>query len=553
MRKLKNVFAYHRRFMPRQAGAMRAWFQGGPSISGLTLVSAASFMNAAIYHAPLLSFASARLSGGPLDNLVVLSTLFMLVSVMTTMGLALIGLVSSRLLKPVCMLAACLNALALYFIKTYGILLDKSMMGNVLNTNYQEASVLWHPTLFLYLLVFGAGPCLVLAWVRIRPSRRLRMTGFAVVTTVAGAIWLYATASSWLWIDKHAKSLGGLILPWSYTINLTRYQASQWATERRASPLPAASFIDQDKTVVVLVIGESSRARNYALYGYERSTNPSLSAMGAVPLANAQSCATYTTEALLCILSHDDPSLRLAGSVELLPSYLDRHGVDVMWRTNNWGEPPLHIRSYERASDLTQQCNGPACSHDGLLLTNLKQRIASSEAKKILVVLHLGGSHGPSYASKYPPTFEVFKPVCQSVELRECSKESLINAYDNSILFTDYVVGNAIAVLKEMPSISSTLLYVSDHGESLGEHGLYLHGTPMALAPDVQKEVPFVAWMSPAFQRLHQLDEHHLRERSRHSQSNVFHSVMGALGMRSDIYAPDLNIFSAPMMPRSSP
>ncbi len=523
---------------------MLAVLPRGPQVGAPALIAAVALLNVVLYHAPLFAFASARLDALNSGGLLTLATLSVLVAFITALALAAVSIVSQRLLKPLCMAGAILNACALYFIQTYGVLLDKTMMGNVLNTDAVEVTTLWHPTLVLDVLALGLGPCLLLAWVRLRPARRLRLAGFAGVVLVFGVGWIYAASSTWLWIDKHAKSIGGLILPWSYTINLARYQTSQWAASRQAEPLPDARFASDEKTVVILVIGESARRRNFSLYGYARATNPMLSASGAVPLANTEACATYTTEALLCILSHDDPSLRLAGATELLPSYLQRHGIDVIWRSNNWGEPPLKVGTYERARDLERSCTGTMCSHDDLLLSGLAQRIRSSPARKVFVVLHQSGSHGPAYNIKVPPSFEHFKPVCDSVDLSRCTPQSLLNAYDNTILYTDHVLGRAIDLLKDMDGMSATLLYISDHGESLGEQGLYLHGTPMALAPGVQKEVPFVVWMSDDFQRRHRTDAATLARGAAHFQGQVFHSVMGAFDMRSSIYQPQLDIYA---------
>ncbi|MFY9514618.1 MAG: phosphoethanolamine--lipid A transferase EptA [Rubrivivax sp.] len=537
---------------PHNAAATSSWRERlrgavprGPQLGTAGLIIAVALLNAALYHVPLFAFAAARLDALSPGGLLTLATLFVLVAFVTALALASVALVSRRLLKPLCMLGALMNACALYFIQAYGVLLDKTMMGNVLNTDVVEVTTLWHPKLMLYVLALGLGPCLLLAWVRMRATSRVRLVGLAGLVLVFGLGWIYAASSTWLWIDRHARSIGGLILPWSYTVNLARHQTSQWAASRQAEPLPDARFASDERTVVILVIGESARRRNFSLYGYMRATNPVLSTSGAVALANADSCATYTTEALLCILSHDDPSLRPAGATELLPSYLQRHGIDVIWRSNNWGEPPLKVATYERTKDLEPGCTGTMCSRDDLLLSGLAQRIRSSPARKVFVVLHQSGSHGPAYNTKVPASFEHFRPVCESVELSRCTPESLLNAYDNTILYTDHIVGRAIGVLKEMEGLSSTLMYISDHGESLGEHGLYLHGTPMALAPDVQKEIPFVVWMSDAFQRRHLVDASTLARDTAHSQSQVFHSVMGAFDMRSSIYRPQKNIYGS--------
>jgi lipid A ethanolaminephosphotransferase len=508
-------------------------------------IAMAALLNVVLYHAPLYEFAAERLDIHGFGGVLTLSMLFVLVWFVTALLLGLASFISQSLLRPLCMLGAMFNAIALYFIQSYGVLLDKTMMGNIANTDWAEATALWHPKLLMYVAVFGLLPCLLIAWVKPRPVRRLRLGAFAAMLTIAGVGWAYAVSSTWLWIDKYASPVGSMILPWSYTFNLARYRMALWAATRQANPLPDASFGSDEKTVVVLVIGESARAQNYELYGYPRPTNPVLSAAGAVALADTQACATYTTQALQCILSPDDPGLRLAGASELLPSYLQRQGIDVIWRSNNSGEPPLKVATYERAKALSAECGGAkSCTHDELLLYGLEQRIRASPHRKVFVTLHLSGSHGPSYATKYPPSFEVFRPVCQSVELSQCTPESLLNAYDNTILYNDHVVGRAISLLKGLGDVSSTLLYISDHGESLGEYGLFLHGTPLSIAPDVQTKIPFVVWASSAFKRFHLIDDTVLARGKSHSQANIFHSVMGAFDMRSRIYKPGLDIYS---------
>jgi len=510
-----------------------------------TLVIVVALLNAALYHWPLYSYAATHLDLWSFNGVLTLSTLYALVGFVTAVALSAACLVSQRLLKPLCMLGAVLNACALYFIHTYGVILDKTMMGNVANTDFVEATAFLHPKLLLYLLLLGLLPCAVLTRVDIHQVRRTRVAALTLALLVAGVGWMYLASGTWLWIDKHASTLGGMTLPWSYAVNLTRHRMVELAASRQPIALPDASFGSDERTVVVLVIGESARAPSFSLYGYARATNPVLSAAGVVALRNAHACATYTTAALLCILSPDDPGLRLSGSSELLPSYLERHGIDVIWRTNNWGEPPLRVATYERAKDLTPNCRGDLCTHDDLLLHGLEQRIRASPRRKVFVVLHQSGSHGPSYSTKYPPPFDVFRPACKSVELNQCTREELVNAYDNTILYTDHVVGRAIGMLKSLGDVSATLLYISDHGESLGEYGLYLHGTPLLIAPDVQKNVPFVVWMSDAFKRQHKVDEARLARRTEHSQANVFHSVMGAFDMRSSVYVRRLDIFGA--------
>lgn len=511
-----------------------------PRVTGFIAVVALA--NAGLYHGPLYSFAVANLDYSSLGGVLTLATLFFLATFVTTLILSLLSLVSERLVKPVCVLGALCNALALYFVETYGVVLDKSMMGNVFNTNFAEASSFFHPKLLVYLLVLGALPCWFLSRVQIQRTPWLRRVKFLFLVLLIGVGWSYASSKTWPWIDKNARRLGGMTMPWSYVINASRHYVDHLSASRKQTLLPAASFVANGKTVVFLVIGEAARAQNFSLYGYPRLTNPLLAESGVVALPRTRACATYTTASVLCILSHIDTGWQ--SSYEPLPSYLQRHGIDVVWRTNNWGEPPLKVQTFQRAGDLRAECQGDSCDYDGVLLSGLDQRIRSSTKEKIFVVLHQHGSHGPSYYTQYPKQFEVFKPVCKSVELHQCTNEELVNAYDNTILYTDVFLHRAIELLKAFPETATMLIYISDHGESLGEYGLYLHGIPYSIAPDFQKDVPFLVWMSDAFKQKKGVAMAQLAQQTSHSQANVFHSVMGAFDMRSEIYNRQLDIFS---------
>lgn len=335
-----------------------------------------------------------------------------------------------------------------------------------------------------------------------------------------------------------------MTLPWSYVVNLARVQAEAMASREQVLLPPATFAADDGRKVVVLVIGEAARAQNFSLYGYARETNPRLAAAGVIALKNAVSCATYTTASLRCMLSHTGSTSAFSRPFEPLPSYLQRHGVDVVWRTNNWGEPPLEVGSYQRAEALRQGCTGTGCGFDEVLLSGLRERIAAAERQRVFIVLHQKGSHGPSYYTRYPPQFEKFEPVCRSVELSRCTDEELVNAYDNTILYTDYFLARVVEILESLQETPALLMYMSDHGESLGELGLYLHGVPDSMAPDVQRRVPFIVWASKGFFAENSEVMNRLSQRESSSARNIFHSVMGAFGMRSAIYEKQLDIFA---------
>jgi lipid A ethanolaminephosphotransferase len=338
-------------------------------------------------------------------------------------------------------------------------------------------------------------------------------------------------ASNWLWIDKNSKTLGGLAMPWSYTVNISLFYIHKHQENEKEILLPAAMIKDNRKSVVVLVIGESARSENFYLYGYYKNTNPLLSKTPNLFHFDATSCATYTTAGVKCIL---EPTT--SGDLkEILPNYLYRNNVEVIWRTTNWGEPPVHIKHYQTTDSLKQNCKGEGCNYDEILLTGLKEQILASTKNKILIVLHTSTSHGPTYSKKYPAQFETFKPVCNSVELGNCSHTELINAYDNTIVYTDYILSTVIDDLKQLKEYNSTMIFVSDHGESLGEKNLYMHGLPLSMAPKEQFDIPFIVWVSDGSKQLKPIKTV--------SQNHVFHSDLNFLNIQSPVYNEEMNIF----------
>jgi lipid A ethanolaminephosphotransferase len=293
--------------------------------------------------------------------------------------------------------------------------------------------------------------------------------------------------------------------------------------------------MDQEKAVVVLVIGESARKANFQLYGYQRDTNPLLSKQKELKVYEANSCATYTTagsKAILEPINSDD-------LYELLPNYAFRTGVDVSWRTSNWGEPPIHIDEYLTDTELREQYPDGDQEYDGILFTGLRERIEASKKNKVLIVLHTSTSHGPKYADKYPKEFEVYQPVAKNVEEGEKNVALLVNAYDNTIRYTDFLLDSLINTLRSMTDWKSAMIFISDHGESLGENKMFMHGMPMRLAPKVQYEIPFLVWTSegfrdykPATELPAVLEQHY-----------IFHSVLNLLSIQSPAYDKNFDIF----------
>jgi lipid A ethanolaminephosphotransferase len=226
---------------------------------------------------------------------------------------------------------------------------------------------------------------------------------------------------------------------------------------------------------------------------------------------------------------------------------LTRHGIKTIYRTNNSGTPPMTVNIYQTTKDISDSCidtNCPSGAYDDTLIWNLDKLLKEANADRVFVTLHLTGSHGPAYYKKYPPEYEHFSPVCKTVQIAKCTRQELINAYDNTIRFTDQVIANLISQLKSLEQTNATMIYVSDHGQSLGENGYYLHGAPIAIAPPEQRRVPFMVWMSDSFKKSRNLTNASILTDITLPHDYPFHSVMGAFQMRSDIYKPHFDIFN---------
>ena len=439
---------------------------------------------------------------------------------------------------------AIINATAVYFIITYSVIINATTIENVFNTRYSEASGFFSWSLWMFIAVFGVLPALycLMQPVVIGKAKKLGIycgSSLAIILLVASL-----NISQTLWISQHDTELGGLLQPWSYVVNTCRVISSYQDEQAEEIKLPDGTITDHEKTVVVLVIGESARNANFQLYGYQRDTNPLLSKQEGLKVYQATACATYTTAGTKAILEPKD-----SGDLyELLPNYAFRTGVDVSWRTSNWGEPPIHIDEYLTDTDLSDLYQGKSNDYDDILYYGLRERIESSKKDKVLIILHTSTSHGPKYADKYPKEFEVYKPVAKNIEEGEKNIGMLINAYDNTIRYTDFLLNSLINTLREMKDWHSAMIFISDHGESLGENKMFMHGLPMKLAPKVQYEIPFLVWTSDGFRTYKQTSSSQDAPEGELpavlEQHYIFHSVLNLLSIQSPAYNKDYDIFA---------
>ena len=488
-----------------------------------------------LYNIPFFRYVAANTNADAGGKMLLLASLLVIMLVLNFMMTYLVMFVLRAVGRALLAVLSVINATAVYFIYTYNVIIDATTIENVFNTRYSEASGFFSWSLWLFILACGVVPalfCLLQPVVRGK-ARRLGLVcgGSLAVVLAVGALNIGQT----LWISQHDTELGGLLQPWSYLVNTGRVMSFSQDEQAVEIKLPDGKITDREKTVVVLVIGESARKANFQLYGYARDTNPLLSKRAGLKVYQATSCATYTTAGTKAILEPQD-----SGDLyELLPNYAYRTGVDVSWRTSNWGEPPIHVPEYLTNEELGEQYPGENVYYDAILQKGLRQRIESSQKDKVLIVLHTSTSHGPKYANKYPKEFEVYRPVAQNVEEGEKNVGRLVNAYDNTIRYTDYLLDSLITTLGSMSEWHSAMIFISDHGESLGENKMFMHGLPMKLAPKVQYEIPFLVWVSEGFrdykpeQDLPAVLEQHY----------IFHSVLNLLSIQSPAYNAAYDIF----------
>ncbi|RYY89462.1 MAG: phosphoethanolamine--lipid A transferase, partial [Comamonadaceae bacterium] len=451
--------------------------------------------------------------------------------------------------KPLLSLLVLVAAALSYYMDRYSIFFDRSMLRNVLATNPGEARELLGWDFVLHMLLFGAVPAALLWWpaLRRRPPARAALVrsgwilgGFALM--VAALLPVFADFASLMRNNREMRFLlnpGNAVAAVVAEIGAGRGRPAQLQPVGEDARM-APTWPQRRRTLFVLVVGETARAQNFGLDGYSRQTTPELARRDVVNFPLATACGTSTEVSLPCMFSpfgrrnYDEDTIL---SHESLLHVLHRAGIEVLWRDNQSGCKGVcaGLRVQEMARTLAPELCPDGQCFDEALLHDLDQ-VAVDARGNLFVVLHQLGSHGPAYYKRYPPAFKRFTPACEQEELRRCSQAEIVNAYDNTILYTDHVLGRLVDQLQALDAkLDTAMLYVSDHGESLGESGLYLHGVPYAIAPQVQTHVPMVAWASAGFVRSTGLDLACLRQRAALpvSHDNLFHSVLGAMDVQT--------------------
>ncbi|WP_431061202.1 phosphoethanolamine transferase [Pseudomonas abietaniphila] len=466
-------------------------------------------------------------------------------------------------LKPVLSLVALCSASAAYFMNTYGITIDTVMMQNVLETNPGEAKALISGKLFLYLGLLGALPIAVIWMIPVTYRRVLPGLVNKVLVCIGCVLVIAASVgpfySTYAPIFRDEDKLTHFINPTNYIYAIGKLTKQTVAIKETVkiqavgedSVLSAEAQQRPKKSLMIFVVGETARADHFSLNGYARDTNPELKKQDILNFTQVASCGTSTAVSVPCMFSkfpRSDYSDKKGKTYEGLLDMLRRAGLKVVWLDNNSDCKGTCLRVPHSDIPKTQPspfCDGQNCL-DEALLVGLQDYIDSLKDNAI-IVLHSDGSHGPEYYDRYPKTMERFTPVCHTNQLGSCTSDELKNVYDNTILYTDHFLSQTIELLKRnQDKVDTSMIYVSDHGESLGENGVYLHAAPYAIAPSAQTHVPMVMWFGNQTLEDASIDRSCLAAKQNQpdlSHDYMFHSVLGLLGVNTTEYQPALDIF----------
>ena len=461
--------------------------------------------------------------------------------------------------KPLVIILILLSSVANYWMYHYGIYIDSDMIRNVFGTNSREALDLVTFKLAFWFLVSGVLPAFLLAMTRIQyasPLKECRNRFFAVgiCVVIIGLIAAFFFKDHASFGRNHSKMIR-LVSPVNYINGVYKYFKKEAMTKRQFEILDKKArldpYADPYPTVFILIVGETARAANFSLNGYQNETNPRLAKERLLNFSHVYSCGTATAISVPCMFSSQPRTEFNVSDAKMTQNLLDilkMAGYDMMWHENDDGCKGVCDRVKTIHYDATQHprfCDGKSC-FDEVMLDNLDDYLATV-TKDTFIVLHTIGSHGPTYFQRYPESFKKFTPTCDTADLKNCTQEEIRNTYDNTILYTDFVIAETIRILKKYPYFESGVLYVSDHGESLGENNLYLHGMPYAIAPEEQKKVPMILWVSDQMLQYDHLDYVCLQKeaaKNTYSHDNLFHSILGLLEVHTHLYDSRLDLFA---------
>ncbi len=491
-----------------------------------------------------------------------LSLFFGLTAVITTV----LTLLNSRYtLKPVLIFFLIVSAAAAYYMDNYNVVIDHIMIQNIVQTNRAEALDLISFKFILHIFLLGVLPALLvfLAPVKEESLRqnligKLRNIAFSFLLLVAMILCFSKFYTSFF---REHKPLRYYTNPTYYIYSTGKYFNKIFRNKNE--PLRAigtdarvveADKNDQLKELVVVVVGEAARADHFSLNGYTHETNPLLKQENIINFSHVSSCGTSTAYSVPCMFSlynrneYNDKKGRTTENI--LDVLVHAGNISILWRDNNSDSKGVALRVPHvdfKDPQNNSICIEGECRDEGMLV-GLDEYIAQKKGQDILIILHQIGNHGPAYYKRYPKKFERFTPICATNELENCSREEINNTYDNALLYTDYFLTKVIEFLKKYDTSRETaMIYMSDHGESLGEMGVYLHGLPYIVAPAAQKHIGALLWLGKEMSREIDTDQLKKNASKAYSHDNLFHTILGLFEVKTSIYNKKLD-----MLPRRS-
>lgn len=466
------------------------------------------------------------------------------------------------LLKPMAAFVIILSSVTSYYMDALGIIIDREMIQNAMLTTVNESKHLLTLRFFLHVLIWGVLPACFFLWVKVRRvgffTNLWRWAGTVILAVAVFLGALFSDYKAYSAVARERKEVLASYQPGSAIAGAARYAkmmlrtrdviVAPLGTDARKGPLITAATLP---VLTVVFVGETARAQNFGLNGYSRDTTPELAKRDIVNFTDVSSCGTSTAVSVPCMMSNltrSGYSYDAGVSQENLLDVLRHADVDVLWWDNNTGDQGTAQRVTE-VRRMTAQDDPAACVQgectDAVFLKPLAQELPKITRDTVLFI-HMIGSHGPSYYLRYPKEDEVFTPACRTAEFADCSTDEIVNAYDNSIRHTDHVIASTIDMLAAQKSVIPAVFFLSDHGESLGEDGLYLHAAPYFLAPTTQTHVPMVMWLSDAYKQAFGADPSCLTAKADqpHSQDNVFHSILGLMDITTSVRDGSLDLMA---------
>jgi len=456
--------------------------------------------------------------------------------------------------KPIAIALVFIGGFSSYAVNTLGVWITSDQIQNLMQTDLAEAKDTWSWHLLVWVIGMVIVPIIVILLIKLKPEPVIRQVWKKVLASLVSLAMvgslLFVFYVDFAAIFRENRDLKGMISPQNMIASFISYYKKKAPKEN----LPLVHYgedaqVSQNSKgapkLMVLVVGETARAENFSLNGYAKDTNPKLSKQDILNFSQVSSCGTATAVSVPCMFSgmkREDYDERLASHREGLLDIAKRAGYQVTWIDNNSGCKGTcdRVEQFKIPEPIQQKwCKDGECLDD-ILIDSLKayiETIPKDDTRPHLVVLHQMGSHGPAYYKRVPPAYRVFKPTCDTNAIQGCTQEALLNSYDNTLLYTDYVLDSLIETLKNTTKYQTGLWYLSDHGESTGESGMYLHGAPYAIAPTQQTHVPMVMWFSQAWQQqaAKQVKCLAQQNKSKLSQDNLFPTMLSLLNIKTSV------------------